>query len=342
MMHPQSRMDSGAPNVSNALPALAAPQLADFTPSAEGFWGVVLRRARYSVAIAVSATLFYTLGWILAAPPAETSGVSLLLWTHSGGLLQALGLAGLLVVAIFAAMFLCHPDSPHAAMYCALLGMGALAIRGGTVTMIIQEGERSGLLPQMFQKLAIECIQWGLIVLLAELVTHLLYKKLFRNTRWIERMGLPLDALGLFGGRLPQIAPPTKVPTARIIDNLGALILTSAGAFLLLKIFMQSQTKGQVLFAIFASFGLAAFATRMYFVKADTWPFWLAIPLTAGVGYLLASTKTSYPGTINTEIPRALPIDYIALGVPGAILGYMSTLRMQLHQHLTEHAPKND
>jgi hypothetical protein len=58
----------------------------------------------------------------------------------------------------------------------------------------------------------------------------------------------------------------------------------------------------------------------------------LAVPLTAACGYLYGMNMQGlYPGEPGFFMARALPIDYISAGIPGAILGYYAGFRWSLH-----------
>ena len=97
----------------------------------------------------LSALFFSTVGWRVAAPLAEWGGVSVMVWANHGivaGMLQALLLALMLGLATAVCSFLVHPDSPHMGLFCALLGIGGLSIRGGTIHMLLEQAEQTGAL----------------------------------------------------------------------------------------------------------------------------------------------------------------------------------------------------
>src|SRR5205814_886563 len=116
----------------------------------ESFVAVVYRRLRYTAAIGLSALLFCTLGWAIAEPPAQMAGVSLLAWTnvplpwHGNPLFAALLLAVMLLIATAVSSVLVHPESPHMGLFCALLGIAGLSIRGGTVHMLVEYSQQVG------------------------------------------------------------------------------------------------------------------------------------------------------------------------------------------------------
>ncbi len=117
----------------------------------------------------------------------------------------------------------------------------------------------------------------------------------------------------------------------------GALAATVLIGGTLLTIMLRTELKGQVLFACFISFGIAAFAAQQIFPRTAPGPIWAGVPLTALIGFVMAGHSTfAYPGHIGLALARGLPIDYISAGIPGAVLGYYTGLRWQIHQMIHE------
>ncbi len=119
----------------------------------------------------------------------------------------------------------------------------------------------------------------------------------------------------------------------RLIAIPLAMVYSGLVAFLLLYILLHTQLKGQVFFACFVAFFLSTFNAYLAFPRVPALAFFVAVLFTAGVGYFVASRypDSIYPGQGGFFISRALPIDFFALGVPGAILGYYSAVRWSLH-----------
>jgi hypothetical protein len=97
-----------------------------------------------------------------------------------------------------------------------------------------------------------------------------------------------------------------------------------------------------VKFAMFAAFFLSTLGTYVAFPQARALAFLLAIPAVAAGAYWygarfpgfvpgMVSAKTMYPGVPGFFVGRALPIDFICAGIPGAILGYYGGFRWTLH-----------
>jgi hypothetical protein len=327
--------------------------------SSETFFALAVRRAKYLVAIALSAVLFCTLGWMLAAPLPQMDGVSLLMWQHHG-LVGAMGLAALLLAVTAVCTFLVHPDSPHMGLLCALLGMAGLAIRGGSIHLLIQMAQHPELHPQLpavtyarlAGLLAVECAQWALIVLLADVFARTLHDRLFPNMHWITRSAPDLaesaltrtrPGLAVLGVSLAvSKALRTNTMRRRVATPL-AMLYAGAVAWLLLYVLMQSQHKGQVLMACLVAFGVATASAYLAFPRVPLLALLLVVPLTAAAGYLYAARlgipaaaggpAGGFPGQAGFFMMRALPIDYVVAGVPGAIWGYYWAFRWSLTSH---------
>lgn len=317
----------------------------------ESFWAVILRRTRYVAGIAISALIFATLGWRVAAPAPDWGGVSLVIWP-SGGILAAFILALLLLLAIAICSLLVHPESPHMGLFCALLGLTGLSIRGGTVHMLVVYGERSAQMVKLLEALAIECAMWAILLLIAEIFARLLHDRFFKNIHWVTRSApiltlppeeaFPGASLGV-AAQISSTVGTTSVHRALAIPL--AMAISGVISFGLLYALMQSQAQGQVLMACFVAFFLSTLITYLLVPRIPMLPLLLVIPLTAAVGYLITAHLTAadlaaapgahhiliYPGHVALFIARTLPITYIASGVPGAILGYYTAFRWSLH-----------
>ena len=331
-------------------PALAVSdsELAEMAIHPESFWGVVVRRSRYVVAIAASAAVMLYVARPLVSPPPELAGLSLVAWPGHGGIVGAAVLTGVLVACILLSMILCHPDSPHIGIYCALLGLGALAIRGGNIHLMVYSGQTSGRLAAIHKLLALECVQWAVIIIVCEVAIRLFYERLFSNLRWLDRSGLSRESVekmghkvggsvGGFAVSLWLLALTRKSGDKKpnqIIQNVIAILATVIVASGVLYVFMQSQNKGQVLFALYVSFALGGGLGRAAAPHCDLWALMLAVPLTAALGYLSASTHMQFPGESASILSRALPVDYICAGVPAVIFGYYTALRIQFRHAL--------
>jgi hypothetical protein len=279
----------------------------------------------------LSAVLFSWLGWNFAKPPADWGGVSLMVW-QSQGYVSIVLLAIILLASTAICSLIVHPDSPHMGLFCALLGMTALSIRGGTVHMLIVHAEQTHTMRETAMAMAMECIMWGCVAILADAFARFFHDRLLANTHWIHRhdpklgreilthvapAGVAMGASLAVSKTLhtDKIKGPIRIPLA--------IILSGAVAYLLLFVLMQSQMKGQVIMACFVAFLASTICAYMAFPTVPFWAILVTVPLTASVGYFMSRDGVSrYPGHAPYFAMQALPIDYLTAGGAGAILGY--------------------
>jgi hypothetical protein len=331
----------GAVQGDDALTETAAPIITHSNP--ETFWGIFLRRVRYTAAIVISGFLFWYIGWHLVAPPPEMSGISLIFWTNSSGLFVALGLVVLIMVVTAICTLLVHPDSPHMGLFCALAGLGALSIRGGTSNLLIAMAQVGGAdkYANCCLGLAVECVQWAILFLIAEMFARTLHDRFFANIHWLTRSGPghTTEVLSKFAATRAALGVSLAVSQALKTTTMrrriaSPLAIAGSGliAYILLYVVLQSPMKGQVFFACFVAFFGSTALAFLAFPRVPAIAFFLAVPLTAAVGYFLGRNDLGmYPGYGGAFITRALPIDFIAAGIPGAILGYYYAVHWSLH-----------
>ena len=328
-----------------AVPADSATEESTPTgPVTESFGAIVLRRTRYAVAIAICAYIFYSLGWALVAPtqPPCFATASLWLGAPAAGLMASVGMLVLLLGCIVLSMALTHPDVPHIGLYCAGLGLAALSIRGGSIRLVASQAQVQGQTATFFTHLAVEAGLWLLIVLMAEAVSLWLFSRVFKNLVWLQRHGSSPETPEILQKHDP-VNPLVDITLGKADTPrdwtacLGALAATVLIGGALLTIMLRTELKGQVLFACFVSFGIAAFAAQQIFPRTATWAIWAGVPLTALIGFAMAGHSAfPYPGHVGLALSRGLPMDYVAAGIPGAVLGYYTGLRWQIHQIIHE------
>jgi hypothetical protein len=189
--------------------------------------------------------------------------------------------------------------------------------------------------------MALECVHWAVLFLIAETFARLLHERFLSNTRWITRSGpdLSMEMLGRIrptsGAMGVSLYVSQKLGTTKLRRRIAtplAVIYSVVVSIVLLYFFLQSPEKGQVLFACFVAFLLATMNSYLAFPRVPFVAFMLAVPITAACGYLYGMHHVGlYPGHPGFFMGRALPIDYVAAGVAGAIVGYYGGFRWALH-----------
>jgi hypothetical protein len=189
--------------------------------------------------------------------------------------------------------------------------------------------------------LAVECVQWAILFLIAEMFARMLHDRFFANIHWLTRTGPghTSESLNKFAATREAVgvslAVSQALKTTTLRRRIAAPIAVAASgviAYVLLYILLQTPLKGQVFFACFVAFFGSTAVAFLAFPRVPALAFFLAVPLTAAVGYLLGRHDMGfYPGYGGSFFTRALPIDFIAMGVPGAILGYYTAIQWSLH-----------
>jgi len=224
--------------------------------------------------------------------------------------------------------------------------MAGMSIQGGTIQMLIRHAEWTGTYTRDFRILAIEAVQWGIMLVVVEWFVRSVHDRFFANVRWLTRTGVDMSkgssrpvtggvlGLSLFFAKLLG-----KLNLPRGVAMVGAFVANIVvGAFVLFLV-LQEQSKGQALFGCFVAFLLSTLVVYNAFPRVPAVAFFLAVPATAAVGYwLTAGTAVVYPGHAGLYFGNALPIDYMSAGVPGAMFGYYLALHWDLHSRVTENA----
>ena len=311
----------------------------------------IIRQLRMLAAMGLSAVLFLWIGGMFIPGP-QVDGTSAL----AVGPAVSLGAEGAmlvtLVLAVLASSLITWPDAPHTGLLCASVGLLALAVHWGGITLLLVH--RFADMSAVYAGLAMQCFFWIIFIALGEAISFGLYR--FSTRHWPLMLGLPWPApwtqTGLPTGYpfYATVVPPGRMdkPRARLqttMDQLTGLLAGMIVASLGLALLLKSDNPGQVIFACFISFAISGLVVGVFLPRASMLMIWLAVPLTAAVGYLLASHGTpALPG----EVPefstggaaifwgRAAPVFYVAAGLPGAIIGFYAALRMHYRQALDE------
>lgn len=266
---------------------------------------------------------------------------------------------------------------PEGAILAALIGLGGLSIRSPRMRpMLWMEPEN---LPSIFWQMALEILIFAVILLLAEAVAGLfrgLIKRIKPSWVWTDPLAdlsaeqrkliksdgvafLPnpeeckwMAVTGEFGlmawlvnRLLNRCTKDTQAESMRTIlkRSVSCLLTGVAIGVILVTIIMQSTLRGQVLFALFAGFFIAALAARHFFPVRSIFIAWAMPLITALIFYIFAAISSSnapadFWATARPQF-QALPIDWLTAGCSGAVLGFWTTGRMlefKVFEHLMQ------
>ncbi len=111
-----------------------------------------------------------------------------------------------------------------------------------------------------------------------------------------------------------------------------ALFVNALISIILLSLLLRSSQRGQILFALFASFLLGTLAANHFFPRSRSIVSWI-VPVLVGIVYYALAANTvggSVEGWI--DVPNygyVLPIDWVTAGSAGSALGYWIIARMR-------------
>jgi len=212
----------------------------------------------------------------------------------------------------------------NAGLLTACLGLAALSFRGGQTRPTILLGLTQVGISQLFLRFFFELLVLSIFLGIAWYVLRSLYTvgKLRDRETSIMNEG---DAGHLYGE----------------LSSLGVQFMLT---MLLVMLIAQSESKQQVMGAIFiGAWGASAFAHTFFPTGPRSW-YWLPPLLVGLVGYLLAFAFT--PAGVSTAdfrgsfagLYRPMPLDYASMGPAGAIIGHWMSRRWQRDRTAAQNA----
>jgi hypothetical protein len=274
--------------------------------------------------------------WFLPADPAGP--VAFLLNGGAVSLLLAAGLLWILAALAGGATTLSRPEG---ALIAALVGVGGVAMRSESLERLLWYKDVT--IGELYLRMILEVFLFGLALCLAEAVARLvragvgkrhpklLWRDPLDDLTDEQRKGVSLpvtcrkESSGADeGGRWIRLKPA------------GGCFATAVGAAVVLLFFLaQSNQRGQILFALFASFCLAVMLAQHLFPIACSALAWSVPMVTAVLVYGLAIVS----GGGDRPVFQALPIDWLTAGGAGALVGYWVSGLMRearIHEKLLE------
>ena len=300
-----------------------------------------IERTRAVVACGVAWLLLGTLGWQMAKPLDPQMAVTL---TASGRAILAAGPA-LLILAVVAAAIgtaIIGKRLPEAGALSAAIGLAGMSLRGGSMQAMLayyadqSVSARRGLMIAML----IDTLLWTAIMAAAWVSTMTV-------RRWLW----------------PELVAESEVPTPKAAKNpppapsafargWPALTVTVVVATIVIWLTVARTpvaniARGQVIASVGGGLFLGAMAARYFTGNNDSIWYALAVPVVAVIGYVLGHFSADmnwahdaykpYAWLATTpphQLARPLPIEYICVGLAGALIGFWTGQRME---HVVEH-----
>lgn len=325
-----------------------------------GHWRVQRKELlQVQVVTGLALAVTYFLLWPMLRPADPDGPLVLLAEGNAPGILAIL-LAMAVLAAITSAVTV-H-SRPVGSIVAALLGTGGLCMHSPPLKALLwaREGEFGGL----FMGFIFELLALSVGVIVVCLVVGLVRQGIAGiNPRWVWRDPLMSDEVAAstssdsrkshfaftnpFAALLEMIGQrgsPHYGKKRSALDEAkalaGCLLISAVLAVVLYMILVQSRERGQVLFALLASFTVAVLVAHQASPTSLAGPL-LAMPVVLGVViYLLgmfASTGAVEAHNAWLRVPpyaHALPLDWITAGVGGAGLGFWISSRIHELRHM--------
>lgn len=306
-----------------------------------GLSGTLLRTLP---AVAVAVALLATVGWNVAQPLDPEWAVTL---TKSGRSLLGIAPSLLVLLVVVAAIgtALSGKAVPQGGIFAAAVGLAVLSVRGGTMQVVLAYcgTEGTGSRRSLMASMAFECVLWAALLAACWLVVE-------NVRRWLW----PTASNNADESEGPKDNKKTKAkPESQSNPGAGwpALAVTSVVALFVIWVTIARTpvamiARGQVIASVAFGLYLGVLAAR-YFTGITDVRWYLIAPLAVAlVGYLLGFLQadlgwakgalSSYARLATTPahaLARPLPIEYIAVGVAGAIAGLWSGEKIE---HVTK------
>ena len=287
-----------------------------------------LMRLRIAAAVATGAILIGILAWPLAAPPEPFGAVSLTAGTISFG--GTITLAALAVLAGFIAYFLSWPYGREIGILAAPSGLAIWAVRCGSMTSLVRINPTIAQRQALFATLKWEPLFW-LAIVAAGFAGVLVGQKILcpkpepdkTQEKSNSKSKIYLNAaIALLGSVLiAQFCISILAQDVRIFDNkLGSVLAQPA--------------VGQIVFAVFVSFGIAAFVVKKFLNVSYICPTVASALVTAFAvsAYVkqdvLQHLVQHWPAVFFSHaVTSILPVQMVAFGSLGSIAGYWLAVR---------------
>ncbi|MDY7009797.1 MAG: hypothetical protein SVV80_03490 [Planctomycetota bacterium] len=216
---------------------------------------------------------------------------------------------------------------PEGALLATLVAVAGFSFRSGSARTLLWRWD--GNLPRLFALLSAEVLILAVVAIGAMVVIAMVRAGMCRLVPKLTRK-YPAPTAKSAGERTGK---------TRVMHAAGAVIMELAIAMLLLVITFRSTDRGQVAFALAASFFVSALAAHQIFPIRTVVPLWFGPILMAVLVFALGWAGSNAGGVgpawqsalisaRNLPLRAALPVDWMALGAGGAVAGFWISSRM--------------
>jgi len=305
-----------------------------------------LEKCRVVAAAGAAVLLLNPVGWAVVAPSDPDMGITfVLLRAHGLGAWPALTVLAVVAGAIGTAV--AGRRLPEAGVFAAAVGLAGLALRGGSMRMLLayQVTPDPASRRAFMWAMALDTLMWTALMLVVWVAAMLVWRWLWSSPEEAGAAAASPPAARGGGKDAPTAAavwsrtPWSGWPALAVTGLVGLFVIWTTIA----RTPVATIARGQVIASIAGGLYLGAMAGR-YFTGIDraVW-YAAAAPAIALVGWLLgylaADMSWAQAGgykfyallaiTPPHNLVRALPVEYVAVGVAAALCGFWGGERVE-------------
>ncbi len=281
-------------------------------------------RLRFTLGLAISLALFGSIGMNVLRPWDPLGAISLLLVDSKAALM--LRLVGMLIACGILSTIIMSARLPFFGVFSACVGVAWPIIKtaGMDYLMVrLQVGKEFENAQILWAYLAFETILWSIVLFILLAVVLVIED-------WLNK--------SIESEKSLQEQPRIKTIFAKenIFNGIVSTISTAIFGTIFIAILAASQSKGQIVFAVFAGMLLAGMISEQ--ISPTNHPVWqvLAVPIVALIAYgytwLHPDRPPGFEAVLHiapNNLARVLPIEYIFIGAAGAVMGVWYSYRLR-------------
>ncbi|MEA3226387.1 MAG: hypothetical protein U9Q07_10595 [Planctomycetota bacterium] len=277
-----------------------------------------LMKLRIAAAAAVGVVLLY----LVARPLADSSEA-----IGAIGYNRAAALVALAFPAGLIAYFVSWPHGREIGILAAPSGLAVLAVRSGSIATLIQQNPTIAQRQELVASLRFEPILW-LAIIAAGFAGVLLGQKIRPSLKLKETQEKPNLRPGEYLNAVVALVGSALI--ARFCIGMCAQDITMSDSNV--GPVIAQPAVAQVAFAVFVSFGVAAFAVKKLLDVSYIWPTMATALVTAFGMHTYAKNVQYFAETwpaafFNNATASVLPVQMVAFGALGSVAGYWMAIR---------------
>jgi hypothetical protein len=285
----------------------------------------LLMRLRIAAAAATGVVLIGILAWPLASSSEPPNAV----------LAGDINIGGLITLTVLAfltgliAYFVSWPHGREIGILAVPSGLVIWAVRSASVTTLVQLNPSIEQRRAIFSAFKLDSAFW-LALVAAGFIGVLLGQKI------MSRPGKPVKEKTSSSKSAQYLSVIIALVGSVFIAQFCIKILAQDVSLLDGKVgsVMAQPSVGQIIFAVFVSFGVAAFIVKKFLDVGYIWPIIATVLLTvfavsryAGQDILQYTTEQWPPSFFINSLISILPVQLVAIGTLGSVAGYWMAIR---------------